>query len=101
MSKSHDPLFAEERRKHPFIGFFLLLILLIVATMTVVNGINNSRINLLRETVTVANLPSSLENFRILHISDLHGQYFGQHQEQLKAALGSALPLLSTFMKAA
>ncbi len=90
MSKSHDPLFAEERRKHPLIGFFLLLILLIIATMAVVNGINNSRINLLRETVTVANLPSSLENFRILHISDLHGLYFGQHQEQLKAALGSA-----------
>ena len=90
MSKSHDPLFAEERRKHPFIGFLLLLILLIAVTLTVVNTINNSRINLLRETVTVANLPSSLENFRILHISDLHGLYFGQHQEQLKAALGSA-----------
>lgn len=58
--------------------------------MAVVNGINNSRINLLRETVTVANLPSALENFRILHISDLHGLFFGQHQEQLKAALGSA-----------
>ena len=90
MSKSHDPLFAEERRKHPFIGFLLLLILLIVVTLTVVNSINNSRINLLREKVTVANLPSSLENFRILHISDLHGLYFGQHQEQLKAALGDA-----------
>ena len=90
MSKSHDPLFAEERRKHPFIGFLLLLILLFAATLTVVNTINNSRINLLREKVTVANLPSSLENFRILHISDLHGLYFGQHQEQLQAALGDA-----------
>ena len=90
MSKSHDPLFAEERRKHPVIGFLLLLILLIAVTLTVVNTINNSRINLLRENVTVANLPASLENFRILHISDLHGLYFGQHQEQLKAALGSA-----------
>ncbi|MBR0408531.1 MAG: metallophosphoesterase [Clostridia bacterium] len=90
MSKSHDPLFAEERRKHPWIGFLLLLIVFIAATMAVVNGINNSRINLLRETVTVPSLPSSLESFRILHISDLHGLYFGQHQEQLKAALGSA-----------
>ena len=90
MGKSQDPLFAEERRKHPFIGFFLLLILLAAATLTVLNTINNSRVNLLRETVTVPNMPSSLENFRILHISDLHGLYFGQHQEQLKAALGSA-----------
>ncbi|MBR5109180.1 MAG: metallophosphoesterase [Clostridia bacterium] len=90
MSKSHDPLFAEQRRKHPWIGFLLLLILLIAATLAVVNGINNSRINLLRETVTVPNLPASFESFRILHISDLHGLYFGQHQEQLKAALGSA-----------
>lgn len=90
MSKSHDPLFAEERRKHPLIGFFVLLILLIAATLTVINGINNSRVDLLRETVTVPNLPASLEGFRILHISDLHGLYFGQHQEQLKAALGGA-----------
>ena len=90
MSKSHDPLFTEEKRKHPALGLLLLLVLVILSTVIVLNTINNSRVNLLKETVTVSNLPSALEGFRILHISDLHGLYFGPHQEQLKAALNSA-----------
>ena len=90
MSRSHDPLFAEGKRKHPLISFLLLLLILIIATTAVLNSINNSRVNLAQVSVTVPTLPSALENFRILHISDLHGLYFGPHQEQLKAALASA-----------
>ena len=90
MSRSHDPLFADGRRKHPILGFLLLLAALLIAALAVLNNINNSRVDLLRQSVTVSNLPSSLENFRILHISDLHGLYFGPHQEQLQAALSSA-----------
>ena len=90
MSKSHDPLFAQERRKHPAVGFFLLILALLIATVTVLNSINNSRVNLARQSVTVNNLPSALEGFRILHVSDLHGLYFGPHQEQIKAALSGA-----------
>ena len=90
MRRAHDPLFDEGRKRHPVLGFFLLLLILIIATLTVLNSINNSRVDLLRQSVTVANLPSTLENFRILHISDLHGLYFGPHQEQIKAAISSA-----------
>ncbi len=90
MGRSHDPLFDEGRRKHPFIGFFLLLLAVIVVTVAVLNTISNSRVTLARQSVTVSNLPSGFENFRILHISDLHGLYFGPHQEQMQAAIASA-----------
>lgn len=90
MGRFHDPLFDEGRRKHPFIGFMILLLLLIVATVAVLNTISNSRVTLAKQSVTVSNLPGSLENFRILHISDLHGLYFGPHQEQVQAAIASA-----------
>ncbi len=90
MGRSHDPLFDEGRRKHPIIGFFILLLALVIATVAVLNTISNSRVSLLKQSVTVPNLPPSLENFRILHVSDLHGLYFGPHQEQVQAAIASA-----------
>ncbi len=78
------------RRKHPIAGFLFLLLILIIATVAVLNTISNSRVSLLKQSVTVPSLPPALENFRILHISDLHGLYFGPHQEQLQAAVVSA-----------
>ena len=70
MGRSHDPLFDEGRRKHPFLGFLFLLLVLVMVTVAVLNTISNSRVSLLKQSVTVPNLPSSLENFRILPISD-------------------------------
>ncbi|MDO5326651.1 MAG: metallophosphoesterase [Clostridia bacterium] len=90
MGRARDPLFDEGRRKHPFIGFLIMLLILIIVTVATLNTINNSRVNLIRQSVTIPTLPSALENFRILHISDLHGLYFGLHQEQIQAALASA-----------
>ena len=90
MGRSRDPLFDEGRRKHPFLGFLFLLLIVLIVTVTVLNTINNSRVNLLNVSVTSPALPSALEGFRILHISDLHGLYFGPHQEQLQAAIASA-----------
>ena len=90
MGRSRDPLFDEGRRKHPFIGFIILLLSVIVVTVAVLNVISNSRVSLAKQSVTVSNLPGGFENFRILHISDLHGLYFGPHQEQVQAAIASA-----------
>ena len=90
MKHSPDPLFAPEKRRHPTLGFLFLLVLVLVITMLVMNHVNNGRVNLISQRVTVPSLPSSLENFRILHISDLHGLYFGMHQERLAAAIASA-----------
>jgi predicted MPP superfamily phosphohydrolase len=90
MGRSRDPLFDEGRRKHPFIGFIILLLSVIIVTVAVLNVISNSRVSLAKQSVTVSNLPGGFENFRILHISDLHGLYFGPHQEQVQAAIASA-----------
>ena len=90
MGRSHDPLFDEGRRKHPLLGFLFLLLVLVIVTVAVLNTISNSRVTLLKQSVTVPNLPGALENFRILHVSDLHGLFFGPHQEQVQAALASA-----------
>lgn len=87
MRRYHDPLFDTDRRKHPLAGFLALFLLLLLATAFLFNRINNSRIRLEKQSVTVPALPSALENFRILHISDLHGLRFGPNQERLAAAL--------------
>lgn len=90
MKHYRDPLFAPEKRRHPALVFFLLLLVLVISVTLVFNHINNSRVNLLQERVTITNLPSSLEGYRILHISDLHGLFFGTNQERIAAALSSA-----------
>lgn len=89
MKHYHDPLFAPEKRRHPALGFFLLLIVVVLIVLLAFNHVNNSRVTLIQERVTVPALPSSLENFRILHISDLHGLFFGAQQERLAAAISS------------
>ncbi len=89
MRKSYDPLFDEGRRRHPILAFLLLFFLLLAVTVAVLNIISNSRVNLVRQSVTVVNLPASMEGFRILHISDLHGLFFGPRQDQIRTTLAS------------
>ena len=36
----------------------------------------------------VLNLPADLENYSILHLSDLHGEMYGENQRAIAAALG-------------
>lgn len=87
MRRYHDPLFDSERKNHPVLGFVALFLALLLAAGFLFNRINNSRVRLERQSVTIPTLPSSLESFRILHISDLHGLRFGAGQERLAAAL--------------
>lgn len=87
MRRYKDPLFAPERKRHPALAFLVILLVFLLATLLTLNYINNSRVDLLRQRVTVPNLPSSMENFSILHISDLHGLYFGANQERFASAI--------------
>ena len=87
MRKSRDPIFAPERKKHPGIITTLMLVLLIAAVVVCFNYINNSRVSLEKKSITIASLPKQAENFRILHISDLHGLHFGAGQERLSDTL--------------
>lgn len=90
MKRSNDPLFAPPKKKHPAVAVALLILALVVAVALVLNHVNNGRVNLLTQRVTIPRLPASMENYRILHISDLHGLYFGAHQERIGIALQDA-----------
>lgn len=83
MKRYRDPLFSNAKHGHPAIVLFFVILLIFLAVSFGLNHFNNKRVILLQEKVTVPNLPSSLENFRILHISDLHGLQFGENQQRL------------------
>lgn len=90
MKRYRDPLFAPEPKKHTTPVLLLLVLVIFLGMILVLNHINNSRVLLVKQSVTVPALTSRMNNFRILHISDLHGQYFGAHQERLQLALAEA-----------
>lgn len=90
MHRYRDSIFDSEKKRHPFLLFMILFLLVLISAAMVFNHINNSRVNLVKQSVTISTLPSSFENFRILHISDLHGLFFGAHQERISAAIAGA-----------
>lgn len=87
MPKYRDPIFAKERKKHPGLMTAFILILLLAVIIFFFNVFSNSRVTLEKRSITIASLPSQAENFRILHISDLHGLTFGKDQERIKDTL--------------
>ena len=69
-------IFATELNKKPhhFFRNLLIVLLLLFLTCFVVNVIYSHSLVYERVPVTVPNLPEELENFSILHLSDLHGR---------------------------
>lgn len=65
------------------VAFWPLIMLAVLAITTVMVFMNNSNISVQQETVTVVGLPSDLENYKILVISDLNGRRFGDKQSAL------------------
>ncbi len=61
-------------------------LLLGVAGYTV---IDNRRVVVVRQEVTIVGLPSEFEGFTILQLSDLHGRSFGEGQEKLLAPINA------------
>ena len=84
-------VFYSERPVHPIRRFFgwmfgilaALLILCITA-----NFIIRNQVELQTVRVTVQSLHPDIENWSILHISDLHGQQIGERQSGIRTALG-------------
>lgn len=83
-----DPLFAKEKtpRGHGFM-VCLLIFVLILAVLFLVNLVLNLQVQLISQSVTIPSLPSALEGYKILHISDLHGARFGAEQTDLQATI--------------
>ena len=85
-------IFVSEDKKHERrVSFFravLVLLALLVVAVLVANFTISYRVTLENLRLTVLNLPDDLENYSILHISDLHGAVYGDHQKAIRTALG-------------
>lgn len=72
---------STRKRKIRILTLFLFLTLL---TGSIVYKVyDNSRFIVVQQEVTLYRLPKSFNGFKILQISDLHGRYVGQNQENL------------------
>ena len=72
------------KRSIAFFVFALVCLLMIIAFLIV---LDNMRILVRNEKLAVPALPPEMEGYSVLHISDLHGQYFGADHATLKDAV--------------
>lgn len=86
-------IFAPEQkrreRRHRFRNTVLILIPLLIVSLVLSNLVISRHVKLNRISLTVLNLPEDLENYSILHLSDLHGEVYGDRQKAIETALGS------------
>ena len=86
-------IFAPERgRRDTRRGFrngVLIFIPLLLLLFFTANFLISNRVILEKRPITVLNLPADLENYSILHISDLHGAELGERQKAIETALGT------------
>ena len=85
-------IFASElnrrNRGHHFRSAVLIILPLLIILLYAVNATIARSVQLQEKKLTILDLPPDLENFSILHISDLHGAQFGQEQKGVKSVLG-------------
>ena len=77
------------KKSHRVLKTLLAVILLLAFTFAVTNFTVSNRIRLQELRVTILNLPVDLEEYSILHISDLHGARYGEKQKAIRTALGN------------
>ena len=82
-----DP--GRKPHKHRFLKTLLVVIPLLAAVFWVTNLTVSRRVLLENKRLTVLNLPQDLEEYSILHISDLRGARYGEKQKAIAAALGN------------
>ena len=86
-------IFADEpRRGHGFLIGLLVVLLLAAAGLIVWNFAMNHSVTYTKQYVTVTKLPEALENFTILHLSDLNGASIGENQSAVRKAVESKSP---------
>ena len=66
----------------------LVVLLLLAAAFFTANFLVSRQVVLQEMRITVLNLPPDLEEYSILHISDLHGARYGEKQKAIETALG-------------
>ena len=75
--------------RHGFRNGVLIFLPLLIAGLLISNFIVSSHVELEKEYLTILNLPEDLEQYSILHLSDLHGAELGERQKAIRTALGT------------
>lgn len=89
MARRQQYIFVEEQ--HRGRGFLLglaVVVFLALAGLFTANLAMTHTVSYTREYVTISNLPTDLDNFTILHLSDLNGANLGDRQSAVKKAIG-------------
>jgi len=90
MARRQQYIFVEEsHRGRGFLIGLLVVVGLLLAVLFTANLAMTHTVSYTREYVTISNLPTDLDNFTILHLSDLNGAELGDHQSAVKKAIGS------------
>ncbi len=86
-------IFASEGKRrdgsHRFRNGLLVFLPLLIAAFLISNFIVSRGVQLEKVNLTILNLPDDLEQYSILHLSDLHGAELGDHQKAVRTALGN------------
>ena len=90
MARRQQYIFVDEPRrgKGALIGILIVLALVLAGLFTANLAMVNT-VSYTREYVTIPTLPTDLDNFTILHLSDLNGAELGDRQSAVKKAIGA------------
>lgn len=89
MARRQQYIFVEEtHRGRGFLLGLAVVVLLGLAGLFTANLAMTHTVSYTREYVTISNLPTDLDNFTILHLSDLNGAELGDRQSAVKKAIG-------------
>ena len=90
MARRQQYIFSDEPRGgHGLLIGFLVVLLIIAAGLFTANLAMTHTVSYSKEYITIANLPADLDNFTILHLSDLNGAELGDKQSAVKKAIGT------------
>lgn len=91
MGRRRAYVFGQEGPRYGRRILFSLLAVLLLACLTILiyNFGLSHQVTYTRQVVTVPNLPGDLENWTILHMSDLHGRYISDGHAAIKTAIGT------------
>jgi len=86
-------VFAPDKRRreggHRVRGVLLVFVPIVILLLVVTNFVVSNHVVLANVKQTILNLPEDLEQYSILHLSDLHGAELGDRQQAISAALGT------------
>lgn len=87
--RQQNIFYAEPRRGRGIMIVLLAVLILLAAGLFTANLAMTHTVGYTREYVTIADLPTDLDNFTILHLSDMNGAVLGDRQSAVKKAIGT------------